>query len=244
MLYVGVGLSFVTVTAGFYAYFTVDHDDPSHLVMKTHRNLALASLLLFTGIAWVMKKREIKTPSSRILATMLLALGFLGATGWYGGELVYRHGIGVLSLPAVSGEGHDHGEGEGHGSQPDAGAAQASPAIVADKLYEALSTGDVSTVKALLAKDVLVLEGDHAQNSRVEYMSGHMLSDMVFLPNVTREIISRSVSHSGDLAWIITKTRTIGQYEDKYIDTEGREMLVMKHDGEKWQVTLIHWGAN
>jgi len=247
MLYAGVGLSFATVAAGFYAYFTVDHDDPSHLVMKTHRNLALATLLLFTAIAWVIKKREIKTPSSSVLATMVLALGFLGATGWYGGELVYRHGIGVMSLPAVSGEGHDHGEGGGHdegGGHYEAAPTTSmvmNPSETADALHDALVAGDGDGVAAVLAEDVIILEGDHAQTNRDDYMSGHMLSDMAFLPNVSREILDRSVNQSGDLAWIITQSRTTGQYKDREIDSEARETLVMKHNGEKWEITLIHW---
>ena len=41
------------------------------------------------------------------LAIMLIATVLLASTAWRGGELVYRHGMGVMSLPD-SGE-HDHG---------------------------------------------------------------------------------------------------------------------------------------
>ena len=30
---------------------------------------------------------------------LIALLGLLMTTAWYGGELVYRHGIGVMSLP-------------------------------------------------------------------------------------------------------------------------------------------------
>lgn len=40
---------------------------------------------------------------------LLLAAGvLLASTAWHGGELVYRHGLGVMSLPQPEGEGHDH----------------------------------------------------------------------------------------------------------------------------------------
>ena len=48
----------------------------------------------------------------RALALSAAAL-LLGATGWHGGELVYRYGLGVLSLPAAEGEGHDHVHADG-----------------------------------------------------------------------------------------------------------------------------------
>lgn len=243
ILYAGITLTLVTVAAGFYAYFTVDHDDPSHAVMKVHRNLALATTLIFAAIAWVIRRGDHKSPSNVIMASMVLALALLGATGWYGGELVYRHGIGVMSLPTVSGEGHDHGEGAGHeepkvNSEPENG-----PEQISDNLHHALKSGDVQTVKSLLAPDVLILEGDHAQRDRFEYMSGHMVSDMAFLPNVTREVLEREVGNSGDLAWVVTRSRMKGEYKDQVIDLETRELLIMKYDGQKWQITLIHWGS-
>ncbi len=94
----------------------------------------------------------------------------------------------------------------------------------------------------LLAEDVLILEGGHAQKSREEYMSGHMKSDMKFLANVKSEIISRETSQSGDLAWIITQTKSTGTYKDKAFERTSREMLVLRHDGHNWKITLVHWG--
>lgn len=37
----------------------------------------------------------------------------VGATGRLGSEAVYRHGLGVMSLPKVEGEGHAHSHGDG-----------------------------------------------------------------------------------------------------------------------------------
>jgi len=51
---------------------------------------------------------------------MIGAWGMVAATAWHGGELVFRHGLGMLSLPAVESDqmhGHAHGstmDGEEH----------------------------------------------------------------------------------------------------------------------------------
>ena len=100
-----------TVSAGFYAYYTVGHDGPSHIVMKTHRNLALIScLLIFTSIGISLSSCKKFTFYVFIVFSALM----VSITAWYGGELVYRHGIGVISLPNTS-EGHEHDGNRSHG---------------------------------------------------------------------------------------------------------------------------------
>ncbi|MCF6301365.1 MAG: hypothetical protein L3J52_09655 [Proteobacteria bacterium] len=45
----------------------------------------------------------------------VIAFLLLGITAFKGGELVYRYGLGVMSLPEVEGEGHAHGGSNGDG---------------------------------------------------------------------------------------------------------------------------------
>lgn len=55
---------------------------------------------------------------------LVIAAGMLLSTAWHGGELVYRHGLGVMSLPKSEGPGHpnEHGAGHDHGNMPMQGA--------------------------------------------------------------------------------------------------------------------------
>jgi uncharacterized membrane protein len=108
----------VTVATGWQAFNSVDHDDAGHAAMLEHRRWALITsavvLVLAAWAAW---------PRVRQRATGLLFLGLLvvaGAlmltTAWHGGELVYRHGLGVRSFPVApvpaaapaSAPAHDH----------------------------------------------------------------------------------------------------------------------------------------
>ncbi|HKJ77195.1 MAG TPA: DUF2231 domain-containing protein [Gammaproteobacteria bacterium] len=111
-----------TVAAGLYAYGTVTHDAPAHEVMNTHRNWALTTLAVLLGMAawgWVQRGRE--AASGPFLGGAVLLLLLVLTTAWFGGELVYRHGIGVMSLPEPEPEpeaaaGHTHpGEEADHG---------------------------------------------------------------------------------------------------------------------------------
>lgn len=107
-----------TVATGLQAYYSVAHDTPSHLAMTDHRNWAIATSIVFIiGAALYFIVPKLKQNLAGIF--FVAALILVSVTAMKGGELVYRHGLGVMSLPEVSGEGHDHehADGEGHGDQ-------------------------------------------------------------------------------------------------------------------------------
>lgn len=114
-LFMAAAVTILTVAAGFYAYNTVAHDAPSHAAMTDHRNWGIASTLIVLGaglwLAWTRRKQVAIGPLA--LAVLMVSLIPLGLTGWKGGELVYRYGLGVMSLPeSDGGDGHDHDHGE------------------------------------------------------------------------------------------------------------------------------------
>lgn len=287
-LWLGAAVTVLTIAAGLNAYNTVTHDTPSHMAMTDHRNWAfVTAALIWLAALWSFRTARGGYRIGRGPTLLLfLATTMVGVTAFKGGDLVYRFGLGVQSLPAPesgnagegTGDGHDHdhgseprsepgqekvvapsddrgddadhehAEGAGHdGAETPALASAAisgtlDPAQTADALHGALVAGDHDLVTRLLAEDVVILESGHAQKSRAEYMSGHMISDMKFLAGIDREVLDRSASEAGDLAWVITHTRMTGVWNDNPVDFQSREMLVMRRDGSNWQITLIHWG--
>lgn len=110
-LWIGVGFALLTVGAGWHAYNTVAHDTPSHIAMTEHRNWAMATFVLFLGIAgWeYYLYRHGKSKGWLFTGLLAIAAALLLTTAWHGGELVYRHGLGVMSLPETEAEtGHEH----------------------------------------------------------------------------------------------------------------------------------------
>lgn len=119
-LWAGTLFALVTVAAGWVAYNSVDHDTPSHLAMTDHRNWAMGTTGLFLVLAvWSFLRARKSIPIGWALTLLLIAAtALLTATGWKGGELVYRHGLGVMSLPSQSEhdhDAHDHGDGGSDG---------------------------------------------------------------------------------------------------------------------------------
>lgn len=267
IFWLGMGAILLTVMAGIQAFNSVDHDSASHAAMTDHKNWAFGAFALFIVTAFMMWRERKAALGMASLICLIAANITLVTVAYKGGHLVYKFGLGVQSLPVTTSDSHDHVEGAGHESTPKttepapklevegdshshghddhaASVTKSDPAQVSDDLYAALSKGDGTAVGKILSETVIILEGGHAQKSRDEYMSGHMISDMAFLADINRKIISREASQSGNLAWVITHSISTGAYNGKEINLTSREMLVMEHNGTAWQITLIHWDNN
>lgn len=101
-------ITLMTVAAGLSASTSVKHDEPSHLAMLTHRNWALPTAVVILGLAcWsVWRYFRLKIVSFLFLIALLVGQGLLLSTAWHGAELVFRYGLGVISLPKA--EAHHH----------------------------------------------------------------------------------------------------------------------------------------
>lgn len=132
-LRLGFGFALITVWLGWLAYQSVAHDGPAHAAMTRHRDAAFLTVGLWTPLflaSWY--HRRWRAPVRVLFAAgALVAAIALARTGWLGAEAVYRHGLGVMRLPAVTSEGHDHhapdAASHGHDAAPGATAPPASP---------------------------------------------------------------------------------------------------------------------
>lgn len=105
------------VILGWLAFNSVNHDEAGHAAMLLHRAWALAALLLVSVLAawdaWRHKVDEL--PEWYFVGAVIVAWGLVITTAWHGGELVYRHGLGVISVPATIDSGaHEHDHEEKH----------------------------------------------------------------------------------------------------------------------------------
>jgi uncharacterized membrane protein len=111
-LWLGALAAFPTVLFGWFAFNSVDHDEAGHAAMQLHRTWALATLAVLTAVAaldaWRNKVDD--TPTWPFAMATILAWALVAGTAWHGAELVYRHGLGVISIPAhVEDTSHAHG---------------------------------------------------------------------------------------------------------------------------------------
>lgn len=109
-LWISAFLVMPTIIAGLYAYYTVNHDAISHPIMKTHRNFALfTAMLIILMVTWgIWIYVNARSLTITFIIALLITQIFLLITAWYGAELVFRYGIGVMSLPKEEEKMHHH----------------------------------------------------------------------------------------------------------------------------------------
>ena len=116
-LWIGYAFALVTACFGWLAFNSVAHDSASHTAMTIHRNWALTTLGMYLPVViWslVRAKNNLQTGWLFMIA-LLVPTVLLGGTGWRGSEVVYRYGLGVMSLPRSEEHNHTHGDHD-HGS--------------------------------------------------------------------------------------------------------------------------------
>ena len=100
-----------TAFFGWQAFNSVNHDEASHAAMLIHRTWALGTLVVVEVLAgWDAWRNKVDAmPIWWFAGVVIGAWGLVAITAWHGGELVYRHGLGVMSLPIPQdGVGHSH----------------------------------------------------------------------------------------------------------------------------------------
>ena len=117
------------------------------------------------------------------------------------------------------------------------------PQQAVEAFHTALSSGNRDAALASLSPEVVIFEGGGAETSREEYASHHLGGDMKFVQGTSRETVDQASSSNGDLAWVITQSRTTGTYREKSIDVVGTETMVLRRTGDAWQIVHIHWSS-
>lgn len=127
-------------------------------------------------------------------------------------------------------------------------AAAQSPEIVEaeaalDAFHAALESSDRDGALARLDPAVVIFEAGGAELSREEYASHHLAGDMEFLAAITTERVDRRSGASGDLVWVLTRTRTAGTFRDKEVSSRGTETALLARGDDGWRLVHLHWSS-
>jgi ketosteroid isomerase-like protein len=151
----------------------------------------------------------------------------------------------VLALSSVVGAhpGHQQPAAPSAPGAASSGVPTRDAVTTAAMFATALTKGDEITVKGLLAEDVVIYESGGQESSREEYAAHHMKADMAFLAGSKIEILDRKHGESGDLAWVLTRSRISGAHDGKPFDLYSTESLVLKRAAGAWKIVHIHWSS-
>lgn len=145
----------------------------------------------------------------------------------------------LLALPStVLAQAHDHAGMGMMAMSPQ----EAEAAAVVAAFHQALQAGDTAAVLRLLGDDVLVAESGGLE-TRGEYLAHHLPGDMAFAAAVTREAAEPHVTVQGDVAWVMSTSKTSGTFRDRTINSVGAELMVLSRGEGGWQIRAIHWSS-
>ena len=117
------------------------------------------------------------------------------------------------------------------------------PTKTVEAFHAALAAGDKEGALGQLAEGVVIFESGGAEMSRAEYASHHIDGDMEFVKATRREIQDQSETLSGEIAWVLTRSKTTGSYKERDIDSRGVETMVLRKNGAGWMIVHIHWSS-
>ena len=124
-----------------------------------------------------------------------------------------------------------------------ASAQDEGPAEVVGGFHRALAAGDRDAALTLLAPDVMIFESGGAERSRDEYASHHLGADAEFAGATRREILDQQQGGDGEVAWVLTRSKTTGKFRDREIDSYGVETMILKKAPDGWRIAHIHWSS-
>ena len=119
----------------------------------------------------------------------------------------------------------------------------ATPEETVHAFHTALAAGDSATALALLAPDGVIFESGGVEASRDEYRSHHLPADMEFAQAVTREVTSQQSGSGGEVAWVLTESRTVGTFRERPVHSRGVETMLLLRTLEGWRIAHIHWSS-
>ncbi len=152
-----------------------------------------------------------------------------GAAAEHGGE----------ETPAAA-TPHVHDDGTAHDHDAPADVPDTPESVVA-AFHAALESGDVDAARALMAPDVVILEGGGSERSFDEYASHHLSSDMAFVAATESATIRRDAFGGDDVAWVVTEGRTSGAFNGREIDRASLETMILRRTDGVWRIVHVHW---
>lgn len=107
---------------------------------------------------------------------------------------------------------------------------------------KALSSGDSARALALLAPDAVILESGGVE-TRSEYRSHHLASDIAFAKAVASNRGPLHVTVAGNTAWTASTSTTQGTFNGRAINSLGAESMVLTKGANGWLIRAIHWSS-
>jgi ketosteroid isomerase-like protein len=115
-------------------------------------------------------------------------------------------------------------------------------AAIVVKFHAALAAGDSAAALALLGDDAVILESGGVE-TRAEYRSHHLRSDIQYEQAVKIDRGPIRVRIHGDVAWTSSTSQAQGEMNGRPVNSRSAELMVMVRTPGGWKISAIHWSS-
>lgn len=134
----------------------------------------------------------------------------------------------------------------GHAMPAATDTAQTSDSVavlgVVETFHKALVAGDSTAALALLAPNLVVMEGGGVETF-AEFRKSHLPADIAFARAVSRVRGPATVVIKGDAAWVSSTSTTEGTFRERPVNSVGAELMVLSRVENGWRISAIHWSS-
>lgn len=109
--------------------------------------------------------------------------------------------------------------------------------------HQAIKESDKPKAYKLLTKDSQILEFGIIE-SKEHYFKSHFYLDGEFKRAMNRKIIKQIFKINNSVAWVATKSRIWGSYENKVENLNSLELAVLEHKQGQWKISSLHWSSS
>jgi ketosteroid isomerase-like protein len=143
--------------------------------------------------------------------------------------------VATLTLLGISAELH---------AQQEATTANDSAAVVRviHQFHAALEAADSAVVLRLLNDDAVILESGGVETKQ-EYRSHHLPSDIAFASALPRQTGPITVTVRGGVAWASSTSVARGRCRDRDVNSQTAELVVLQRHDDGWTISAIHWSS-
>jgi ketosteroid isomerase-like protein len=113
---------------------------------------------------------------------------------------------------------------------------------VMDAFYGAMKKGDPMAAMSLIAPGAMFVESGKLE-TRAEYESNHLPSDIEFEAQVTGKRRVVQVHIEGDAAWLIAETAYVGSFNGNDVDFVSSQLMVLTRQAGRWMIRTVHWSS-
>lgn len=115
--------------------------------------------------------------------------------------------------------------------------------IVAD-FHRAVEEGYREGVIRLLDENLIVFETGFVEASRAEYVGSHLDADLQYAITVKRQVVHSEAMVSGNVAFVLSQTRNMGEFAGQKINLSNTETMVLRLGPDGWKIAHIHWSGH